>query len=620
MCITFKSFTKLLFIILLNLAFSNYFDLAAQDINQSQLGRQYYEQGDVEKARNIFEKLAKNKNNVPLIHSVYLEILSSSDSKGFEEAVDYLEKVKKWYPNNFNYQADEALLYLNAGDDKKADKVFNDLVESVKANPFLVRSTAQYFFHNGQAEYAIQTYLEGRKASKNQAEYAIELANVYRRVNKKDAMIEEYLNFINQNPENIAYVQNVMQNLLTETEDLESLEAVLYDKIQKNPTNIVYNELLIWVNMQLKNFYNAFIQARALDKRNNEGGKRLLDIGIMALHNKDFENSAIIFEYVIDNYKSGFNYEIARRYLIKSREELVKIKFPVDNKAIENLIADYDKLITDLGLSGVSLEAMRSKALLHAFYLNQKDTAIALLKKIIDVRQANPELVANAKLDLGDIYLLMDQPWESTLLYSQVEKQQNETPIGYLAKLKNAKLSYYKGDFALAQSHLDVLKLATSREISNDAISLSLLIQNNIAFDTTHEAMEDYAAVDLILFQNDRERALVKLDSMLVRYPGHSLTDEIWWRKANILMELGNFEASVTYLDQIVNKYPYDILSDDAYFLMGTILQDYLHKDDEAMEIYQSLLKKYPGSLFTAEARKRFRILRGDFDNKKETL
>lgn len=619
MCITFKSFTKLLFVTLLSFVLLNSTKLTAQDINQAQIGRQYYEQGEIEKAKNVFEKLAKNKNNIPLIHSVYLEILSSSNTKDFDEAVKYLEKVKKWYPNNFNYKADEALLYFNANDEKKADNVFNDLVESVKENPILVRSTAQYFFHKGQADFAIQIYLEARKASKNVAEYAIELANVYRRVNKKDAMIEEYLNFINQNPENLAYVQNVMQNLLTETEDLESLETVLYDKIQKHPDNIVYNELLIWVNMQLKNFYNAFIQARALDKRNNEGGKRLLDIGIMALHNEDFESSATIFEYVIDKYKSGINYEIARRYLIKSREELVKIEFPVNEKAIENLISDYDKLIADLGINSVSLEAMRSKALLHAFYLDQKDTAIYLLKKIIDVRQADPDLVANAKLDLGDIYLLMNQPWESTLLYAQVEKSQKETPIGYLAKLKNAKLSYYKGDFALAQSHLDVLKLATSREISNDAISLSLLIQNNIAFDTTHDAMEDYAAVDLILFQNKREEALIKLDSMLERYPGHSLTDEIWWLKANILTEIGEFESAMTYLNHIVDQYSYDILSDDAYFLMGTILQDYLNKDHEAMEIYQALLKKYPGSLFTAEARKRFRLLRGDFD-KKETL
>src|SRR5690606_10873898 len=273
-----------------------------------------------------------------------------------------------------------------------------------------------------------------------------------------------------------------------------------------------FNELLIWVNMQLKDFYGAFIQARAIDKRAKEGGKRLLDIGIMALHNKDYDNSETIFQYVIQTYNEGFNYEVARRYLIKAREELVKSTYPVNIAQIKNLIQDYDALIQDLPLSLVSLEAMKSKALLHAFYLDEKDSAINLLHKIIDTPRADPELVANAKLDLGDIYLLLNQPWESTLLYGQVEKSAKETQIGHTAKLKNAKLSYYKGDFELAQSHLDVLKLATSREISNDAISLSLLIQDNITFDTTEEAMRDYALVDLILFQNKKQQALDHLD------------------------------------------------------------------------------------------------------------
>lgn len=613
MCITLKSFTRVLFTFLCCILFFAADELLAQQINQAQLARQYFEQGEVDKARDIYEKLARDIANIPLIHNSYLELLLAQED--FDEAKKYLSKVNKSFPRNYHYKVDEALIYTHSDQQKEAEQKLDALIESIKSSPTLVRTTAQYLFQKGQAEKAVEFYLQGRKSAGNPSEFAIELANIYRRINNKDAMITEYLNFVNENPSNLTYVQNVMQSILKETEDLEALQQVLYDKIQKDADNVVYNELLIWVNMQLKDFYGAFIQARALDKRAKEGGKRLLDIGIMALHNQDYQNSETIFQYVIQSYNEGFNYEVARRYLIKAREELVKNTYPVDVAQIQNLIQDYDQLIRDLGLSSVSLEAMKSKALLHAFYLDEKDTAIRLLQKIIDRPRADAELVATAKLDLGDIYILMDQPWESTLLYGQVEKSAKETPIGHLAKLKNAKLSYYKGDFELAQSHLDVLKLATSREISNDAISLSLLIQNNIAFDTTEEAMRDYAAVDLILFQNKKSQALVHLDSMIVKYPGHSLTDEIWWRKANILLELGRFEESVTLLNQIVTQYSYDILSDDAYFLMGTVLEDYLNRPNEAMEIYQSLLVKYPGSLYTAEARQRYRSLRGDFIN-----
>ncbi|CAN5374953.1 hypothetical protein BH10BAC4_BH10BAC4_09840 [soil metagenome] len=35
------------------------------------------------------------------------------------------------------------------------------------------------------------------------------------------------------------------------------------------------------------------------------------------------------------------------------------------------------------------------------------------------------------------------------------------------------------------------------------------------------------------------------------------------------------------------------------------------------MEIYRTFLDKYPGSVYAAEARKRFRTLRGDFQSEK---
>src|SRR5690606_28607822 len=98
--------------------------------------------------------------------------------------------------------------------------------------------------------------------------------------------------------------------------------------------------------------------------------------------------------------------------------------------------------------------------------------------------RASLQLKSKAKLDLGDIYLLKGEPWESTLLYSQVEKQQKESPLAYEAKLKNAKLSYFKGDFRLAQDHLNILKEATTREIANDALDLSMRIKENLAYDS----------------------------------------------------------------------------------------------------------------------------------------
>jgi TolA-binding protein len=77
------------------------------------------------------------------------------------------------------------------------------------------------------------------------------------------------------------------------------------------------------------------------------------------------------------------------------------------------------------------------------------------------------------------------------------------------------------------------------------------------------------------------------------------------------------FEESIKLLQQILNEYPDDILADDAYFQQGEIYERQLHDKDKAMEIYREFLNKYPGSVYAAEARKRYRMLRGDFSNSK---
>lgn len=607
MCITLFRY----FLLFLLSAFLTYSDVFGQNMNQVQTGIEYYNKGEVEKARSTFESLAKNRQNIPFIHNSYLEILLMD--KDGSNAHKYIKQIQKWYPENIFYKIDEGLIYAHFNDHKKANDIYADVAKFASTNPMLVRTTAQYFFQKGLTEEAIKIYETGRKISGNPWDFAIDLANVYRRLNNKDKMVEEFLNFVHQNPDNLSYVQNILQNLLTEVEDLEAMQIILYTRLQKAPDFTPYSELLVWVNVQLKNFNAAFVQARALDRLHNGKGNRLLEIGQIAFRNGDYENATKYFEYVIQTYKQGLNYELARRFLIKSREEVVKNTFPIDPEAIRTLVNDYRLLIQDLGMTRVSLEAMRSKALLHAFYLDEKDSAIQLLETVIRSPRLDLELESSVKLDMGDIYLVMDQPWESTLLYAQVEKSAKETVLGYEAKLKNAKLSYYTGDFALAQAHLDVLKLATSREIANDAMDLSLLIQNNTVFDTTQEAMREYAQIDLLLFQHKYGEALSKLEEMLIQYPGHSLTDEVWWRKAQILLSQGKFEQSIEVLNNIVNQYPYDILGDDAAFLVATIYEDHLGQKEKAMELYQRFLVDYPGSLYSAEARARFRNLRGDF-------
>jgi outer membrane protein assembly factor BamD (BamD/ComL family) len=579
-----------------------------------ELANEYYYSGEIEKAKSLFEELSKQKRSIPLIHTNYLRLMI--EDHDFNGADKYLRRVLKQYPENLYYQIDYGLLLASSGKESASEKVFDEVIREVRTDQQKIRIAAQYFVNKDLSDYAIKLFQEGRKYINNPYFYSLDLANIYRRNNQKEKMVREYLNFVEQNPANLSYVKRILQSLLTE-EDLISLETILYEYVQRYPEKVFYSDLLIWVNLQQKNFYGAFIQARAYDKRFSTEGKSVIDIGFIAFDNEDYRNASKIFEYIVNTYPQNSNryYVLARRYNIMAKEEIVKNKFPVDRRAIQNLIVEYDHLIDETGINTATLEGLRSQALLYAFYLNDWEKAISILNQVIENPRAGNDLVSRSKLDLGDIYLLIGQSWESTLLYSQVEKTNKEEELGYEAKLRNAKLSYFKGEFELAEAHLDVLKLATSREIANDAMALSLLIKDNTVLDSTYDAMSDYASVELLLFQNKEDSAMLLLDHMLEAYSGHSLEDEILWLKADILLKKGSFDASIQLLEKIHIEHSYDILGDDAYFLMGSIYEEQLEQLEVAQEIYRDFLTRFPGSKYTAEARKRFRNLRGDFIN-----
>lgn len=603
MLITLPRFRLLFFIFLIS-------SISYAQQESVQLANEYYRMGEVDKAKSMYESLARSKRNIPLIHQNYLNVLLDLDD--FKEAYKYINKVLKWYPQNTNYQIDKGLIIIREDKEEEANRYFYTLIETMSDDRYQTRRAVQYMLRRQLIDYAILALESARAMANDPFLFAIDLANIYRQQNNKQKMVDEYLNFAIQNPRNLQYVKNTFQVLLTEPEDLASLERMLFEMVQTNPNNDVYTEMLIWVSLQQKNFYGAFIQARAVDKRLQMGGAKILNVGVIALSNKDFANAIKIFDYLASNYPESNIAIQAQLYRIKARENLVKTSYPVDLHEVGKLVIEYNDFINSFANNYSTSQAKLNKARLFAFYLNRNDSAINILQDLIKSVRINQNLIAEAKLDLADIFLLDDQPWESALLYAQVDKTMKETALGYEAKLRNAKLAYYRGKFQLAQEYLDILKLATSREIANDALELSIFIQSNIAFDTSTVALSRYADVEMLLFQHKTTAALVEIDSMLVDLPGHDLTDDLLYVKADIKKQLGEFNDAAELLNKIVEEYGKGLLGARSYFELGMLYENNIKDKDRALELYNDFLKKYPGSIYTTEVRKRFRVLRGD--------
>ncbi|WP_230392072.1 tetratricopeptide repeat protein [Pontibacter sp. FD36] len=571
------------------------------------LAREYLSKGEYQKAETIYSKLI---NDERLFHTVYPDYLKTLLAQNnHKEAEKLVKRTIKRYPGQVNYNIDLGIVYQASGDKAAAEKHFDKLIAQLKQEE--VVAAASVFVQHELFDYAERAYLRGRELSKNPYEHNRSLIALYTFRQKHENLIGEALNLLQENESDLIYVQNMLQNSMQDEKAFDALEKELITRVQQNPDLLAYNELLIWLYIQRRDFYSALLQARSVDKRTRSGGTRVMELGAISARNNDYQGAIEAYEYIIKEYPDGPYYLIARQRLINAREEQVENTFPVDLDKIRALISDYEALLVEVGRNAQTVEVLQHMANLYAFHLDEKDKAIELLHEAIKTPRAKPDFVAESKLTLGDIYLLKGEPWESTLLYSQVEKSHKETPIGHEAKLRNARLNYYKGDFELAQAHLDILKLATSREIANDAMDLSLLITDNTGLDTSTVAMEEYAAIELLVFQNKLDEAQNRLDAMLQKFPGHSLTDEIHFRKASIYERTGAFDKAIASLEKVVSA-PADILSDDALYRMAYIYEESLKDTQKAQELYNEFLVKHQGSIYVAEARKRFRKLRGD--------
>jgi tetratricopeptide (TPR) repeat protein len=227
---------------------------------------------------------------------------------------------------------------------------------------------------------------------------------------------------------------------------------------------------------------------------------------------------------------------------------------------------------------------------------------------------------AEIKMQLADIHVLHGDIWEASLYYMQVESDFKFEPIGFEAKFKNARIFYFDGEFDFAQSQLSVLKESTSKLIANDALKLSVMITDNFGLDSNYQAMMWFAQGDLLIEQHKFVEAFQLFDSIIATYPYHSLGDEILYKKAKAMELQGKWNESIVFLEELLKYHKEDILADDALFMLGDLYENHLNNKEKAGDFYKIILFDYKGSLYSEEARKHFRALRGDKNPEDEEL
>ncbi|MGE5424751.1 MAG: tetratricopeptide repeat protein, partial [Syntrophothermus sp.] len=358
-----------------------------------------------------------------------------------------------------------------------------------------------------------------------------------------------------------------------------------------------------------KDFSMALIQAKSLDRRLKEDGNRVYQMAQLSLSNEDYESAIDGFSYIVSKGTSSPWYWKSRIDLLNTRFAKIIAQPGTPPAALSALEKEFAAEIAGQQMNSENSGLYKNYAHLLAFYLDKTTEAIDLLNRVLNNSSIDAKHKAECKLEMADIQLFSGDVWESTLLYQQVYQDFKNDVMGETAKFKNAKLSYYIGEFKWAQTQLDILKAATSRLIANDAMELALLISENFDPDSGHVALTYYSHADLLDYRNHEDAALQTLDSIFKAFSYHEIFDEVLLKQANIKLKQGKVADADTLLGTLISRYPEGVRADEALYLRAKINED---KKDKAMNYYSQLMNRYPGSVFVVDARKRYRTLRGD--------
>ncbi len=584
------------------------FQLFAQRTNMESLAKEYFKNGEYDKAEAVYAKLFQNDPSNDNYYNNYYQCLSIQ--KKYEQSEKLVKKMIKRTNGYPTYYIDLGLVYDLQNQKEKAQKQYDEAIKKLVPDLSILVEVTTKFVDVSLYDNALAAIRKGRELTGNSTLMSADASKIYSIQNNKQGIIEEQLNTFEQSAYDQDQIQKTFQDYFSEPKDYDLLKSVLIQKLQQFPDQTFYAELLIWTFIQQQNFDAALMQSIAMDKRFNEDGQRLYQLGVYCKSNKQFDVAIKTFKTVVEKGKSSPFYLPSRALILSTQKEKLTSAI-YSNADILQLEADYKQYFADFGEQSSTADVMREYAELLALYLNKSDSAIAVLHKILDNRYGITSFQAQCKLDLGDYYLFSGEIWEAALLYGQVDKAYKDEPLGQMAKYRNARLSYYAGEFEWSKAQLDVLKASTTQLIANDALNLSLLISDNEAIDSNFTALRLFANADLLVYQHQYSKAIQKLDSIDILFPNNELADDILWVKGTMELNQQNFSKAIDFFTIIVEKHKDGIWADDALFEIAEIYQNKLKNTELAMKSYEKLINDFPGSLYIIDARKRFRALRG---------
>lgn len=580
------------------LVFLSSFWVSAQN---EQLAFNYIDAGEYEKATTILEELyTKNKQfYADKLLDCYQQL------QRYDKALQLIKELKLKYSNP-TLLVDEGYVYQLQKKQFEADQKYQEAINEIDKNANYAYNLGSVFERKVLLEWALKAYEKGQKINPN-LNFDYQTALLQGQLGKLDVMLEKFLDYGYKNQENTPLVQNQLSRFLMDDADgsfAKEIKKGLLLKTQQSQ-DVYWNQFLSWYFVQQKEYGKAFVQEKAVYKRNPDSFYTIVTLARMAMDEKQNEDAKSILTFVLENTQDQDLQLQAHHFLLSMEMETATVNeyVALDIKAQE--------LLKKFGITPFSLDLQLLTAHFEAFYLKQTDRAITLLKNAL-LLPLNVRDESKVKMALGDIMVFGEKFNQAILYYAQVEDNLKNDVLAHEASLKLAKANFYKKDFEWTLQQVKNLKQSPSLLIANDAVELFLLIQDNSAEDSLRVALQAYARADFQLYQKKKEEALQSFLTLLEKHKGESIEESTLFKVAKIYEEKQDYPNALRYYQTILDQHKEGIYRDEALFFSAEIYRKYLLDNEKAKGLYEKIVLEHPDSLYYTESRKHYRTLRGD--------
>ncbi|WP_281227257.1 tetratricopeptide repeat protein [Flavobacterium aquiphilum] len=568
-----------------------------------QLAQYYYDKGDFEKALVSYQELSDGLPSNPFYFQRKIDCMQQllqfeSAEKEIQERLNKYKQAPLLVELGYNFQLQK--------NDTKAKKYYDDAIERIRKNPNEVYGVANSFEKKVLLEYALKSY-ETASQLVPTLDFKYQTALLYGQLGNMDQMIANFLDEAVLNPQASVMIQNQLARFMSTDGDSnfnDSLRKALILRVQKSQ-DVFWNQFLSWFYMQQKEFGKAFVQEKAIYKRNPESLSNIISLGQMAIEESDNEVATEVMDYVLANTTDVELIVQANTYLLQMKMDKAQEK---DFAAIN---AQFELLLKQYGITPVTLSLQLKQAYFVSFLMKNPTEGKAIIKRAMDL-QLTPFDQARCKMELADILLSEEKFNQALLYYSQIQENLQNSELSHEASLKSAKTSYFKTDFEWALKQFKELKSANTQLIANDALEYFLLINDNTVADSSQTALKEFAKGDYLLYQNRNQEAIVQFQKILKSFKGQEIEAVTLLRLGRVYEKLNDYNLALAQYQDIIDHHSDGIYIDEALYFSAEIYNKQLKQPDKAKALYEKIIFGHQDSIYFVDARRKFRELRGD--------